>query len=234
LHQTISKKAEDLILEQSKGFDAAVIGPGLSENAETIQLIWDLIFKLEITVILDADGINALAKGIEVARSKEDIDFIRNYFKKKKCELLITPHPGEALRILKALKPKELEGQKLTTQYINTHKEDIAPLLAEILSSTVVLKGNNTVIADPSGRRVVDMVGGPELSVSGSGDVLAGIVGSFVGQNKNKIFESACTGVFLHSKSGSIAKNHVGERSVIASDIIRYLPEAIKEAEKEI
>jgi hydroxyethylthiazole kinase-like uncharacterized protein yjeF len=229
---SLAKKAEDIILENSKTCDVAVIGPGLSQNAETIHLIWQLIFELDIPIVLDADGLSALAKGIEVMRQKENVRFLKDFFKNKKAPLIITPHPGEAAKLLNAIKPEELE-EKADNQYIDAHKEKIAEFLNQYLSAVVVVKGHDTVITDGK-MTVVDKVGGPELATAGSGDVLAGVIGSFVGQNPRHVFEAVCTGVYLHSLSGKIAKDKVGERSVIASDVIRYLPEAIKQTEDEL
>lgn len=228
---SLAKKAETEILAQSKGTDIAIIGPGLSTNAETIHLIWQLIFELETPIVLDADGLTAMAKGIEVMRTKESTSFVIDYFKKLKNSLIITPHPGEAARILNATKFDEFK--KIDAKYIEMHKERVAPFLAEKLNAIVVLKGHDTVIAEPNGRVVVNRVGGPELATAGSGDVLSGIVGSFIGQNPTEIFEAVCTAVYLHGLAGKLAKEKVGERSVLASDVIRYLPEAIKRAENE-
>lgn len=232
--QTIAKKAEGTILEQAKACDSIVIGPGLSQNAETIHLVWQLAFDIEKPIILDADGLFALAKGIEVMRTKEDINFLTEFFQNRKRELVLTPHPGEALKLLSVMKLPELKKDKLTADGIEKNKERFAPILAQILHSIVVLKGADTVIATPDGKIVINKVGGPELATAGSGDVLSGIVGSFVGQNPNQVFEACCTAVYLHGLSGVLAKEKIGERSLIASDIIRYLPEAIKKAENSL
>ena len=230
---SLSKKAEPLILDQAGSCDVTILGPGLSQNPETIQLIWQLVFQFSRPIVLDADGLSALAKGIEVLRSKETLSFLTDYFKKLKAPLVLTPHPGEALKIISAIKPDELKEIKITADYIEKNKEKMAQLLVKYLSCIVVLKGHDTVIADVD-QIVVNKVGGPELSTAGSGDVLSGIVGSFIGQNPKKIFEATCTAVYLHGLAGGIGKEKVGERSLIASDIIRYLPQAIKKAEESL
>ncbi len=230
---SVAKRAEAIILENVESCDTVIIGPGLSQNAETIQLIWQLIFEIKKPIILDADGINALAKGIEVIRSKESLEFLEEYFTKRKNKLIITPHPGEALKLLNAGDFEELENKKLDTKYIEENKKIITPLLSKKLKATVILKGHDTTISDADGSIVINRIGGPELATAGSGDVLSGIVGSFIAQNPNNHFEAACTAVYLHGLAGKLAKEKIGERSVIASDIIRYLPEAIKQAENE-
>jgi len=225
---TLAKKADTLILENAESCDAVILGPGLSSNAETIQLIWELVFSLKKPIVLDADGLTALAKGIEVMRTREDEAFMLEYLASRPNELIITPHPGEAAKLATALKL----DKKYTNTYIEHHKEEVAPILAEKLRCTVVLKGYHTVIATNTGETIITRVGGPELATAGSGDVLSGVIGSFVGQNPDKHLEAVATAVYLHAKAGEIAKEKIGERSVIASDIIRYLPIAIKKAEE--
>lgn len=229
---SVAKKAHDEILDQIKSCDVVIIGPGLSTNAETIQLVWELIYEIDKPIVLDADGLTAYSKGIEVIRSKESLLFLDEYLLKKKGELILTPHAGEAEKIIKAGKFDEFKGKKTDTKYIELHKREIGPILAKKLHAIVILKGHETVIADPEEGIVINRVGGPELATAGTGDVLSGIIGSFVAQNKDKMFEAICTAVYLHGLAGKIAKDKIGERSVIASDIIRYLPEAIKKSEE--
>jgi len=225
---TLAKKADTLILDNVNSCDVVIIGPGLSGNAETIQLIWELIFSIEKPIVLDADGILAFAKGIEVMRTHESEHFMHEYLARRTNELIITPHPGEAAKLCGALKL----SKKYTNKYIDENKDEVASILAEKLACTVVLKGHHTVIATNTGGVIITRVGGPELATAGSGDVLSGVIGSFMGQNPDKHLEALATAVFLHAKAGELAKEKVGERSVIASDIVRYLPRAIKNAEE--
>lgn len=230
LSDSLSKKGHDAILELAQTCDVALIGPGLSTNAETVQLIWDLIFELTIPIVLDADGINALATGIEVMRKKESEDFMIEFFKKVKNCLILTPHPGEAHRIIKAINDESYVPKKHTPTYIENHKPEIAQFITEKVGCITVLKGHETVIADNE-KIIVNKVGGPELSTAGTGDVLSGIIASFVAQNPKKMFEATATAVYLHGLSGVIAKEKSSDRPVMASDVIRFLPEAIKRAE---
>jgi hydroxyethylthiazole kinase-like uncharacterized protein yjeF len=231
LSDSLSKKGHDAITEQAKSCDVALVGPGLSTNAETVQLIWDLIFELEIPIVLDADGINALATGIEVMRKKESEEFMTDFFKEIKSCLILTPHPGEAHRILKAINNESYNPKKFTAEYIEKHKPEIAQFISKSIGCITILKGHDTAIADKE-RVIVNKVGGPELATAGTGDVLSGIIASFIAQNPNKMFEAAATAVYLHGLSGAIAKDKSSERSVVASDVIRFLPEAIKKAEE--
>lgn len=228
---SLAKKSESQILEEAKSCNVAIIGPGLSTNSETVHLVWQLLFELELPIVLDADGINAFAKGIEVMRAKESEDFLKEYLKKIKAPIIITPHPGEAEKILSAAK---LTGvKKVSSNYIEKHKKDIAGLLAKELGIYVVLKGHDTALASPDENIIINKIGGAELATAGSGDVLSGIIGSFIAQNPDEIFEATATAVYLHGLSGKLASSEIGERSVMASDIIKNLPDAIRKAENE-
>jgi NAD(P)H-hydrate epimerase len=161
-------------------------------------------------------------------RTHESEEFLENYFSKMSGQLVITPHPGEAAKLAQALRL----DKKYNNKYIENHKPEVAEILAEKLGCIVILKGHDTVIATNRGETIITHLGGPELATAGSGDVLSGVIGSFIGQNPGKLVEATATAVYLHSLAGVIAKEKIGERSVIASDIIRYLPEAIKKAEE--
>ena len=229
---SLSKKSEPEIISHSKSCDVSVIGPGLSQNAETTQLLWQLVFELRIPIVLDADGLYAITKGIEVIRKKEGVDFLTNYFQKRKNPLVLTPHQQEAANLLNSIRTNEFP-KNVSSKFIDEHKLEVAHFLSVALDTIVVIKGHDTVICEKD-KNVIDKIGGPELATAGSGDVLSGIIGSFIGQNPKNIFEAVCTAVYLHSLSGKIARDKFTERSVIASDIIRFLPEAIKRTEDEL
>ena len=226
---TLSYKALNLLLEKSKYFDIVIVGPGLSKNNETGKLIQDLVAKLEKPIVLDADGLNAL-------ENKTDL------FLKRKNRIILTPHEGEMAR---------LTG--LSMEEIKKNRANIAQKFAEKWGVVVVLKGHNTIIAEPvsefgfrasfakvatkvkyrepsfyAGRLVINKTGGSALATAGTGDVLCGIIGSLWAENIDEPFESACTGVYLHGLSGDLAEKELGERSVIASDVIEYLSKVIK------
>lgn len=225
---SIARNALPLLDEQLKASDLVIIGPGLSTNTETVQFVWELLQKIEIPVVIDADGLKALAYGIDAIRNKEGLESVKDYFKKLKTNIIITPHVGEAAKLLAAL---DVPKQKSGTKYIEAHKPEAAKIIENYLGAIVVLKGHQTVIHNTE-KTVVDTAGGPELATAGSGDVLSGIIGSFVAQNPSKPFEAAVTAVYLHSLAGSLAKENLGERSVMAGDIIKYLSQAIKKAEE--
>lgn len=201
---TLRHKALNLILEKSEEFDIVLIGPGLSKNKDTQKLVQDLVLKLPKPILLDADGLNAL-------ESKTELFLKRNNYK------IITPHEGEMAK-LTGLSVKEIQKDRI----------DIASKYAKEWKAVVVLKGYETIIAKPSGKTTINKTGGPSLATAGTGDVLAGIIASLLAENIKKPFEAACTGVYLHGIAGDLAEKKLGERSVIASDVIEYLSEAIK------
>jgi len=229
---TLSTKAVPNILENINDFDCVVIGPGLSQNAETMQLVWEIFFEIKKPIILDADGLNAISLGFKVIKEAKKANDIVEFLKKREEPTIITPHVGEMLRIIKAIR-KRGEYQKITSEYIDKNKPEIGQFVAEELGLIVVLKGHGTVIAEP-GRLVINKTGNPGMATAGAGDVLAGIIGTFVSQNLKRKFESTSTAVYLHGLAGDIASQKVGERSIIASDITKYLPDAIKKAEFEL
>lgn len=229
---SISLKAKDLILESIKTSDAVAMGPGLSKNPETIQLVWELFPNIKKPLVLDADALNAISLGFKVIKTVKSSQDIAEIFKQIKTPIVITPHSQEMFRIVKAIKEKK-EFSKINAQYIEDNKPQIASYVAKKLGIMVVLKGKDTVIADKD-RVIINKTGGPALATAGTGDVLTGMITSFVAQNPKEILEAVATAVYLHGLAGDLAAKSLGERSVIASDIIKFIPKAIKQAEGEI
>ncbi len=226
---TLSLKAFDKIKQKEDEFDIVAIGPGLSCNPETVQLIWQLIFSIEKPLILDADGIGALTSGIKVIRQKKDINEIEKYINKRKSETVITPHPGEASKIFNVFKKKREKSK--TSEFIDQNKLKIASQLSEKLKFIVVLKGKDTVIIESKSKVVINKTGNPAMATAGMGNVLTGIISTLCAQNLTNIFEAVCTAVYLHGLAGDLASKKIGKRSIIASDIIKFLPKAIENAE---
>lgn len=224
---SLAKKAFPQIIEQVKSSDLVIIGPGISTNTETVQLVWQILQEVSIPLVVDADALKALAYGIEIIRSKEGVMGIEKYFNSMNKSLILTPHPGEAAKIITAFGEK---NNLKKADYIEKHKIEATKAIYNKVNSLIVLKGHETNIYNGK-EFIIDKVGGPELATAGSGDVLSGIIGTFVAQNPKKIFKATITAVYLHSLAGKKAKESSNERSVTASDIIRFLPKAIKESE---
>ena len=193
------KKASDFL----KQADIFVIGPGLSQNDSTQALVRKLLGAVKKPTVIDADGLNALAKGAR----------FRFY-----PETVVTPHPGEMAR---------LTG--IPAAVIQKKRKEVAKNFASHYNNTVVLKGDKTVVAGPDGRLYINTTGNPGMATAGSGDVLAGIIAAFLAQ-KLDAFDAAKYGVYLHGLAGDMAAKEKTQLGLIASDIIDYLPKAIKES----
>ena len=185
------------------GVDALAIGPGLSGNQQSQQLVRKLLPFLTTPAVLDADGINALVGKLKV-------------FCNLKCKLVITPHPGELARLL-----------KLKVAEIQKNRTKIAKGFAKKYNLVVVLKGQRTVVANGDGEVYINDTGNPGMASAGCGDVLTGIIASFLGQGFDS-FTAAKLAVYLHGLAGDYAAKKKGEVSLIASDILDNLPQAFK------
>ncbi len=181
-------------------FSVVLIGCGLGEQ---ISLFKKAIKKLEnkqIPVVIDADGLNILS-GVKIKLPEN---------------VIITPHPLEAARLL-----------NITLQDVLDDLEGSAKKLTEKYNCVTVLKTHRTIICDKD-NYFVNQHGNSALAKAGSGDVLAGIIAGLLAQ-KMSLFEAAKLGVYLHSRAGEIASEELTEYCVLASDIPKYLHKAVKE-----
>ncbi|MBD3426110.1 MAG: NAD(P)H-hydrate dehydratase [Candidatus Omnitrophica bacterium] len=203
--QALGHKAKADILAFSKKCDVVAMGPGMGTADSTKTLVKDLLNEIEIPLVLDADGINCL---------EGDIDILG----KRSFRTVITPHPGELAR---------LTGKTATD--IQANREDITKSIAEVTETVVVLKGYGTVVASPDGKVYVNQTGNSGMASGGTGDVLTGMIASFIGQGIDDYSASVCA-VYLHGTAGDIAAEEVGQFSMTASDILDLLPEAFDRA----
>jgi NAD(P)H-hydrate epimerase len=201
-----SLSAFRIIKDFLKKIDLLVIGPGMGRQASTQNLIKKIIAQVNIPLVIDADGINALTKNPRI--------LLRNR-KKQRREIIITPHLGEMARLL-----------GLTTQEVQKKRKLIASGFARKYGLTIVLKGHNSIVAD-SKNLYTNKTGNPGMSTAGSGDVLTGLIAAFFAQRLNA-FNAAKYAVYLHGLAGDIAAKEKTQISLIASDIIAKIPEAIK------
>ena len=178
-------------------YQAIVIGPGLGDEISNVSLIKTVLEGAGKAVVLDADGLNL------TARSKELQDAVFALRER----LIITPHPGEAARLLDC-----------TTETINSNRMAAVHLLVEKTGSVVVLKGAGTLVATPDQKTYINTTGNPGMATGGSGDVLSGIIGALAGQGIS-CFEAAAAGVYIHGLAGDMAAENLGEYGIIASDI---------------
>lgn len=206
-------------LTKLKNFSVVLIGCGLSNE---IRLFKDVIKRLQketIPVVIDADGLNILA-----ALDKNSTTLTPHpcpLLKEREYDLIITPHPLEAARLL-----------GVTLDDVLNDLEGSAKKLQEKYNCVVVLKTHRTIICDKE-NFFINQHGNSALAKAGSGDVLAGIIAGLLAQ-KMEPFEAAKLGVYLHSRTGEIASEELTEYSVLASDLPNYLHKAIKELKQAI
>lgn len=201
--KTLSELGRQDILDFSRRFDVVAIGPGLSQYQETKKLVLWLLQSLDCPVVLDADGINALA----------DNPGVLHQIKK---HVVLTPHPGEMARLLGLSSPKDIQSKRLEVSRMFVKDKN---------KVTLVLKGHQTIVMHEE-KYYINTTGNPGMATAGSGDVLTGMIAAFLGQNSTP-FEAAQLGVYLHGMAGDFAARELGEISVIATDILDKLPKAI-------
>jgi NAD(P)H-hydrate epimerase len=212
---SLSGKSKEEIFENAKACNVTLVGPGISSNAETVHLVWDLVFSLDMPIIICDEATSAVIKGIGVIRSKEDEEYLSNYFRKK----------SDIFWILTKDNLKKLVNACNFTKEINLKDEDgLLSFLAEKLGVNFILEKDSGVYVSNS-TTLVNKVG-TELT-----SVIFGLVSSFVAQNLDKKMEAVATALYLHGLAENISKQKIGDREVLPSDILRYLPEAIKLSE---
>lgn len=201
--QTLSLRALPKIKNFTKLVDVVAIGPGLSRNRSTQQLVRNLVAILDKDFVLDADGINAF-------------DGKANLLKKAKKTFVITPHPGEMSRLI---------GESITT--IQKDRKGIAKKVSKRYNCITVLKSVRTVVANPRGEIYINETGNPGMATGGVGDILTGMIASFIGQGIEP-FGAAKLAVYLHGRVGDLAMHEKGEISLIATDLLDKLPTVLK------
>ncbi len=205
--QTVAAGVTDAILEVAQDFDAVVLGPGMTVAHGAVDVARALVSALEMPLVLDADGLNALIDSVDVVTSRT-------------APTVITPHPGELARLLDVT-PAAVQSDRLA--YGRT-------LSGEHLAC--VLKGAHTVVSG-RGRQVVTLAGNPGLATAGTGDVLAGMVGALLAQGLEP-FEAGALGAYLHARAGDHAAAELTTLSVVAEDVPAYIPPAIRELDETV
>lgn len=201
---TLSAKAAGAILgfleEKANAF---AIGPGMGLSEDTRALVRELVPKLNVPAVMDADALNALEGKADVLRSAQ-------------APLVLTPHPGEFSRL--SGKPiEEIEADRIES----------ALYFSRDCGVSLILKGVPTVVAEPDGETFINSTGNPSMAKAGTGDVLTGMVASFLGQGLRAV-DASTLGVYVHGLAGDLAASEFGLQSVLASDLIGAIPEAFK------
>jgi ADP-dependent NAD(P)H-hydrate dehydratase / NAD(P)H-hydrate epimerase len=187
-----------------QGKTVLAVGPGISRHPDTSAFVRGVLKKYKMQIVLDADGLNAFED-----RAAE--------LKNKAGALVITPHPGEMAR---------LTG--LSIAAVQRDRLNVARSFAREHELIVVLKGNRTLIAQPDGTVWVNTTGNPGMSTGGTGDILTGMVAGLMAQNPDRIAEAVIAAVHLHGLAGDVARESMGEHSLVATDLLTALPEAFR------
>jgi NAD(P)H-hydrate epimerase len=200
----IAGHAEADLLALAGANDVVAVGPGLGRSDGLSGLLSVLLGKVSKPMVLDADGINAFQGRADRLRGRT-------------APLILTPHPGEFARLL---------GSDIPT--VQARRQELAARFAADHGIILVLKGHATVVTD--GRRVYhNTTGNPGMATGGTGDVLTGLIAALLGQGLAP-FAAAQLGVHLHGLAGDLARDDLGEASLIATDLLEYLPRAFRGA----
>lgn len=199
----LSLLAEKELIAFIEKCSVVAMGPGISQNKETQNLIRNLISRIDKPVVLDADGINALVGH-------------PGTLKGLKSKMVLTPHPGELSRLI---------GKSV--EEISGDRKDIALKFASEYNTVLVLKGYKTIVAEPGGEYYINETGNPGMATGGSGDVLTGMIASFIGQGLDP-FTASILGVHFHGLAGDLALKEKGALSLIATDLLNKLPDVLK------
>lgn len=200
----LSLRATGRILYLTTNVNAVVIGPGIGRHRETAQLLREVLTKLTVPMVVDADALNLLGGQLDI-------------FKAVRVSAILTPHPGEAAWLLKT-----------TISEVEQNRVKVAKQIAEGYNVTVVLKGRFTVIAAPDGRVRINPTGNRGLATGGTGDVLSGIVGGLLAQRLSP-FDAATAGVYLHGLAGEKASRRLGPDGLLAGDLLPLLPRLLRQ-----
>jgi len=215
---TISSSAADRIMELAKGKSVLAVGPGISRVDETSGFVRALVRDSEVPIVLDADGLNAFEGHTGELSGKGRV-------------LVITPHPGEMAR-LAGISIADVQNDRL----------GVARRFAREHELIVVLKGHRTLVVQPNGEAWVNMTGNPGMSTGGTGDILTGMVAAMIAQSvgaekttaqsPQHVLLAVCAAVHLHGLAGDVMREEVGEHSLVATDLLRGLPEAFRRTQE--
>jgi len=201
--QTLSLRAFSALVRLCENKRAVIIGPGLGTFKETQSLVLKLVKTLNLPIILDADGLTALA-------TQPKILPITNR------SLILTPHPGEMARLIRSNVKEVLED-----------RIGLSRKFSQSQHVHLILKGHPTLISTPQGEVFVNPTGNPGMASGGTGDVLTGMIGGLVCQGFD-ILPSLQIAVYLHGMAGDEGAREKGEKSLIATDIIEKIPSLLK------
>ncbi len=199
---TLAAGNHDGLVQWARQVDFVVMGPGLSLHAETQQLVRRLVPDIHAPLLLDGDGLTAIAGHADLLRERAAVT-------------VLTPHPGEMARLIE-VSPRQVVGDPIESAMAG----------ADRYGAIVVLKGARSIVAHPGRQATINTTGNDGMGTAGSGDVLTGTIAAVAGLGL-PVEEAVATGVFLHGLAGDLAMAHRGADGMTARDILDGLPEAL-------
>jgi len=199
----LAERALDRIRQMCQSCDVVALGPGVGRHSETEMAVRTLVHELPRPLIVDADGLNALAGDTSV------LDGCAG-------ERILTPHPGEMARLMGSATAAEVQADRAACAggFVSQHP------------CVLVLKGHRTLVCDGN-HLFTNATGNPGMATGGTGDVLTGCIAGLAAQGLAP-FDAARLGVFLHGLAGDAARDRVGEACLIATDVLDELPTAFR------
>jgi len=202
--ESLAETSDGAITNQSvsdlvKDKTIVAIGPGMGTTIETSAFIRRVRSECRSQMVIDADGLNALI-GFE-----EDLG-----------GAVLTPHPGEMARLIEK-----------NVEHVTANRIEVASDFAKRRNAYVVLKGHRTVVAAPDSSVYINPTGNPGMATGGTGDVLTGMISGILAQEHlGSFIDRLCLAVYLHGLAGDLAAEDLGEESLVATDLLRFLPKA--------
>lgn len=200
---SLALESGEELLKLSKSVNMVIMGPGLSLNEETQELVRELTKRIETPLLIDGDGITAIAQDIELIAQR-------------KAETIFTPHSGEMSRLA-----------KMEVSQVNEDKISVVQKMARELNAIIALKGAHSLIGYPDGMLYINTSGNPGMATAGSGDALTGAIAAMYGLGLS-LGDAVRMGVFIHGLSGDLAAGEKGEDGITAQDILDHLPHAVR------
>ncbi len=201
--QSLALKAKDRLLDLAARVEAVALGPGISLDPETQSLVRELVAEVPRPLVVDADGLSALAGHLQI-------------LKRAPAPRCLTPHPGEMARMLGT-----------TVAEVQADRFEVVRVFSQRYRVFVALKGAHTVVGDPTGTIFLNPTGNPGMATGGAGDVLTGMVGAFLSRGMRPL-QALQAAVYLHGLAGDLARDDQGEEGLIAGDILEAIPAAIQ------
>jgi hydroxyethylthiazole kinase-like uncharacterized protein yjeF len=211
---TIAADALAVLQPYLEWADAIALGPGMGTHADTGKFVASLLEKTDLPLVIDADGLNLIAAHKLLGKLRQGT--------------ILTPHPGEYERLAQS-------GPESTFQLAGSDfysRAESARSFAEQHHLTLHLKGAPSITFDAQGWAVINSTGNPGLATGGAGDVLTGIISALRAQAYDP-FDAAWIGAYLHGLAADLAEEQLGEISLVAGDVIRYLPMAFRSLTEE-